>query len=113
MLTIFFCRALLERFEFLSGRWYELRDVRKADDSKDVVEGEDAADVKGEGALAVEFRCLTCNSNQVSGHFIEKVEFESLMQSNPNNDYELLYASGDVYLKLLQPEAPRGAEASK
>ena len=71
------CRALLERFEFLSGRWYELRDVRKADDSKDVVEGEDAADVKGEGALAVEFRCLTCNSNQVSGHLIGKVELHS------------------------------------
>ena len=60
-------RALQERFEFLSGRWYELRDVSKAAASKDV-EGEDGADVKGGGGgIAVEFRCLTCNSTQASG----------------------------------------------
>ena len=62
------CRALQERFEFLSGRWYELRDVSKAEASKDV-EGEDGADVKG-GGIAVEFRCLTCNSSQASGSLI-------------------------------------------
>ena len=38
--------------------------MSKAEASKDV-DGEDGADVKG-GGLAVEFRCLTCNSNQVS-----------------------------------------------
>ena len=63
-----FRRALQERFEFLSGRWYELRDVSRAEASKDV-EGEDGADVKG-GGIAVEFRCLTCNSSQVSGSLL-------------------------------------------